>query len=153
MRHYRFSLCALALVAGLSGCGGMTMAVKKEVISTPDAPKAIGPYSQAIRVGNTVYLAGQIPIDPKTNQLLQGTIEEQTRLVMGNLAAVLKAAGLTFDNVVMAHCFLKDLNDFPKFNETYATYFKDNMPPGRATVQVARLPRDVLVEVAFIAVK
>ena len=153
MKHYRLSLYVLALATGLSGCGGMTMAVKKEVISTPDAPKAIGPYSQAIRVGNTVYLAGQIPIDPKTNQLLQGTIEEQTRLVMDNLAAVLKAAGMTFDNVVMAHCFLKDLNDFPKFNETYATYFKDNMPPARATVQVARLPRDVLVEVAFIAVK
>ena len=153
MTHIRFSLCTLALVVGLSGCGGATMAVKKEVISTPDAPKAIGPYSQAIRVGNTVYLAGQIPIDPKTNQLLQGTIEEQTRLVMNNLAAVLKAAGMTFDDVVMAHCFLKDLNDFPKFNETYATYFKDNMPPGRATMQVARLPRDVLVEVAFVAVK
>jgi 2-iminobutanoate/2-iminopropanoate deaminase len=152
VRHYRLSLCALVLAAALSGCGVMGGA-KKEVISTPDAPKAIGPYSQAIRVGDTVYLAGQIPIDPKTNQLLQGTIEQQTRLVMDNLGAVLKAAGLTFDNVVMAHCFLKDLNDFPKFNETYATYFKDGMPPGRATVQVARLPRDVLVEVAFVAVK
>ena len=125
----------------------------RQAIHTDQAPKAIGPYSQAIRVGNTVYLAGQIPIDPKTNQLLQGTIEEQTRLVMSNLAAVLKAAGMSFDNVVMAHCFLKDLNDFAKFNETYATYFKDGMPPGRATVQAARLPRDVLVEVAFVAVK
>lgn len=152
MRHYQLSLCILALTAGLSACGGM-MPVKKEVIATADAPKAIGPYSQAIRVGNTVYLAGQIPIDPRTNQLLQGTIEEQTRLVMNNLGAVLTAAGMSFENVVMAHCFLKDLNDFPKFNETYATYFKDGMPPGRATVQVARLPRDVLVEVAFVAVK
>ena len=151
MKQYRLSLCALALAAAVSGCG--MMGAKKEVISTPDAPKAIGPYSQAIRVGNTVYLAGQIPIDPKTNQVVQGTIEQQTRLVMDNLNAVLKAAGMTFDNVVMAHCFLKDLNDFPKFNETYATYFKDGMPPGRATVQVARLPRDVLVEVAFVAVK
>ena len=153
MSNYRFGLCALGLAVGLSGCGGPMMAVKKEVISTENAPKAIGPYSQAIRVGNTVYLAGQIPIDPKTNQLLQGTIEQQTKLVMDNLGAVLAAAGMTFDHVVMAHCFLKDLNDFPKFNETYATYFKDNMPPGRATVQVARLPRDVLVEVSFIAVK
>ena len=152
MNHYRFGLCALGLAVGLSGCGA-PMALKKEVISTPDAPKAIGPYSQAIRVGNTVFLAGQIPIDPKTNQLSQGTIEEQTRLVMANLGAVLTAAGMTFDNVVMATCFLKDLNDFPKFNDVYATYFKDQMPPGRATVQVARLPRDVLVEVAFIAVK
>jgi 2-iminobutanoate/2-iminopropanoate deaminase len=153
VRQTRLNLCALALAVALSGCGGMMGGAKKEVIATPDAPKAIGPYSQAIRVGNTVYLAGQIPIDPKTNQLLQGTIEEQTRLVMNNLAAVLKAAGMSFDNVVMAHCFLKDLNDFAKFNETYATYFKDGMPPGRATVQAARLPRDVLVEVAFVAVK
>ena len=152
MKHYRLGLCALVLAAGLSGCGGM-MGVKKEVIATPDAPKAIGPYSQAIRVGNTLYLAGQIPIDPKTNQLSTGTIEQQTRLVMDNLGAVLKAAGMDFSDVVMANCFLKDLNDFGRFNETYATYFKDGMPPGRATVQVARLPRDVLVEVAFIAVK
>lgn len=151
MNNHRFGLCALGLAVVLSGCA--PMAVKKEVISTPDAPKAIGPYSQAIRVGNTVFLAGQIPIDPKTNQLSTGTIEEQTRLVMNNLAAVLTAAGMTFDNVVMANCFLKDLNDFPKFNDTYATYFKDQMPPARATVQVARLPRDVLVEVALIAVK
>jgi 2-iminobutanoate/2-iminopropanoate deaminase len=150
--HYRLSLCFLVLAAGLTGCGGMIMG-KKEFIATADSPKAIGPYSQAIRVGNTVYLAGQFPFDPRTNQLLQGTIEQQTRLVMDNLAAVLKAAGMTFDNAVMAHCFLKDLNDFPKFNETYATYFKDGMPPARATVQVARLPRDVLVEVALVAVK
>src|SRR5688572_26954437 len=150
--QYRLKLCALALAVGLSGCAGM-MGAKKEVIATADAPKAIGPYSQAIRVGNTVYLAGQIPIDPKTNQVVQGSIEQQTRLVMDNLGAVLKAAGMGFEHVVMAHCFLKDLNDFPRFNEAYATYFKDGMPPGRATVQVARLPRDVLVEVAFVAVK
>jgi 2-iminobutanoate/2-iminopropanoate deaminase len=150
--YYRqsFVACTIALVTALSGCA---MGVKKEVIATPDAPKAIGPYSQAIRVGNTVYLAGQIPIDPKTNQLVTGTIEQQTRMVMDNLRAVLTAAGMTFDNVVMAHCFLKDLNDFGRFNETYATYFKDGMPPGRATVQAARLPRDVLVEVALVAVK
>ena len=107
MTNYRAKLCALALVAALSGCAGMTGGVKKEVIATPDAPKAIGPYSQAIRVGNTVYLAGQIPIDPKTNQVLQGTIEQQTRLVMANLGAVLKAAGMGFEHVVMAHCFLR----------------------------------------------
>jgi 2-iminobutanoate/2-iminopropanoate deaminase len=154
--HYRLSLCVLAAAAVLSGCGsmgGMMGGSKKQVIASPDAPKAIGPYSQAIRVGDTVYLAGQIPIDPKTNQLVTGSIEQQTRVVMDNLAAVLKAAGMSFDNVVMAHCFLRDLNDFGKFNETYATYFKDGMPPGRATVQVARLPRDVAVEVAFVAVK
>src|SRR5688500_7279499 len=153
MAKHGLILCALALAGALSGCAGMTGGAKKEVIATPDAPKAIGPYSQAIRVGDTVYLAGQIPIDPKTNQLVTGSIEQQTRVVMDNLGAVLKAAGMSFDNVVMAHCFLRDLNDFGKFNETYATYFKDGMPPGRATVQVARLPRDVAVEVAFVAVK
>jgi 2-iminobutanoate/2-iminopropanoate deaminase len=151
--NYALILGAVAIGTSLSGCGGPMMAMKKEGISSPDAPKAIGPYSQAVKVGNTVYLAGQIPIDPKTNQVLQGTIEQQTQLVMSNLAAVLAASGMTFDDVVMANCFLKDLNDFAKFNETYATYFKGGVPPARATVQVARLPRDVLVEVAFVAVK
>ncbi|HZA50437.1 MAG TPA: RidA family protein [Myxococcaceae bacterium] len=126
---------------------------EKKIISSTSAPKAIGPYSQAVMVGNTVYLAGQIPIDPQTNQVVQGTIEEQTRLVMENLRAVLTAAGMDFKNVVLAQCFLKDLADFPKFNEVYGTYFTDGKPPARATVQVARLPRDVAVEVALIAVK
>jgi 2-iminobutanoate/2-iminopropanoate deaminase len=143
---------ATALVLALAA-GPAAVAEEKKVVSTPDAPKAIGPYSQAIQVGGTLYLAGQIPIDPKTNQVVQGTIEEQTRLVMENLKAVLAAAGMTFANVVMANCFLRDLNDFPKFNEIYGTYFTDGKPPARATVQVARLPRDVAVEVALIAVK
>jgi 2-iminobutanoate/2-iminopropanoate deaminase len=142
-------LATLLVLALATGAG----AAEKQIISSPDAPKAIGPYSQAVMVGNTLYLAGQIPIDPKTNQVLQGTIEEQTRLVMNNLKAVLAAAGMDFSNVVLAQCFLKDLNDFPKFNEVYGTFFTDGKPPARATVQVARLPRDVAVEVAFVAVK
>jgi|GEM_PF-9282 2-iminobutanoate/2-iminopropanoate deaminase len=130
---------------------GVAHAQEKKVISTPDAPQAIGPYSQAIRAGKTVYLAGQISIDPKTKQLVTGTIEEQTKLVLENLKAVLAADGLTMDHVVSTSVFLKDLNEFGKMNEVYGTYFK-NAPPARATVEVARLPRDVKVEISAIAV-
>ena len=124
----------------------------KEVIASPDAPAAIGPYSQAIRKGGVVYLAGQIPIDPKTKELKLGTIEEQTKLVLDNLKAVLTAAGLTMDDVVSTSVFMKDLNEFKQMNEVYATYFKDK-PPARATVQVARLPRDVSIEISAVAAK
>lgn len=124
----------------------------KKVIATPHAPEAIGPYSQAIRAGKTVYLAGQIAIDPKTKQLMaNASIEEQTKLVLENLKAVLEADGLTMDHVVSTTVFLKDLNEFGKMNEVYATFFK-SAPPARATVEVARLPRDVKVEIAAIAV-
>jgi 2-iminobutanoate/2-iminopropanoate deaminase len=125
----------------------------KQVISTPNAPEAIGPYSQAIRAGNLVFLAGQIAIDPKTKQLMKdASIEDQTRLVLENLKAVLEADGLTMEHVVSTSVFLKDLNEFGKMNEVYATYFK-SAPPPRATVEVARLPRDVKVEIAAMAVR
>ena len=147
---------ALACLAA-SGCahhaarhGAMDM--KPQVIATDNAPKAIGPYSQAIRTGPMLFLAGQIPIDPKTNQLLVGTIEEETTLVLNNLKAELEANGMTMANVVSTSVFMKDLNDFPKMNTVYGTYFKE-APPARATVQVARLPRDVKVEISAIAVK
>jgi 2-iminobutanoate/2-iminopropanoate deaminase len=124
----------------------------KKVIATPTAPNAIGPYSQAIRSGKTLYLAGQIAIDPKTNQVMSnGTIEEQTRRVLDNLSAVLAADGMTMDNVVTTTVFLKDLNDFEKMNGIYAMYFK-NAPPARATIEVARIPRDVKIEISAIAV-
>jgi len=124
----------------------------KKVISTPNAPEAIGPYSQAIHVGKTVYLAGQIAIDPKTKQLMaNGLIEDQTRLVLENIRAVLAADGLTMDHVVATTVFLKDLNEFTKMNDVYATFFK-SAPPARATVEVARLPRDVKIEISAIAV-
>jgi 2-iminobutanoate/2-iminopropanoate deaminase len=150
---------AVALLA-LSGCAhqgmgmgtGMGMGMQPEVIATDKAPKAIGPYSQAIRVGHTLYLAGQIPIDPATNQVVVGTIEEETTLVLNNLKAVLEANGMTMANVVSTSVFMKDLNEFPKMNAVYGTYFK-TAPPARATVQVARLPRDVKVEISAIAVK
>jgi 2-iminobutanoate/2-iminopropanoate deaminase len=149
LRHLPPSLAGLALIAAL---GAAEAQEGKKVISTPNAPEAIGPYSQAIRAGKTVYLAGQIAIDPKTKQLMaNASIEEQTKLVLDNLKAVLAADGLTMDNVVSTTVFLKDLNEFGKMNAVYATYFK-NAPPARATVEVARLPRDVKVEIAAIAV-
>lgn len=124
----------------------------RRVISTPGAPAAIGPYSQAIMAGNTLYLAGQIAIDPATNQVKSGTIEEETKLVLDNLKAVLQAAGMSMANIVSTTVFMADLNEFPRMNAVYATYFPEN-PPARATVQVARLPRDVKVEIAAIAVR
>ena len=121
-------------------------------MATKEAPAAIGPYSQAIKFGSLLFLAGQISIDPKTNQLNTGSIEEQTKLVLENLKAVLAANGMTMDDVVSTTVFLKDLNEFGKMNAIYGSYFKDK-PPARATVQVARLPRDVLVEISAIAAK
>jgi 2-iminobutanoate/2-iminopropanoate deaminase len=122
------------------------------VISTPLAPAAIGPYSQAIRVGRTVYLSGQIAIDPTTNQFMTGaSIEDQTKRVLENLAGVLTAAGLTLDDMVNATVYLADLNDFAKMNQVYATFFK-NAPPARATIQVAGISRNAKVEISAIAV-
>ncbi|MBA3597131.1 MAG: RidA family protein [Methylibium sp.] len=142
-------LPVIVVAASLVGCA---VPGTKTVVASKDAPEAIGPYSQAIKHGNTLYLAGQIPIDPKTKQLNTGSIEEQTRLVLDNLKAVLAADGMTMDNVVLTNVFMKDLNDFAKMNAVYATYFKSK-PPARATVQVARLPRDVAVEISAVAVK
>jgi 2-iminobutanoate/2-iminopropanoate deaminase len=145
------AVICLAIVATVGGVQAQETTGKK-VISTPTAPAAGGPYSQAIRAGKTVYLAGQIAVDPKTNQVMSNaSIEEQTHRVLDNLSAVLAADGLTMDHVVSTTVFLKDVNEFAKMNEVYATYFK-SAPPARATVEVARLPRDVKVEIAAIAV-
>jgi len=121
----------------------------KTRIATDTAPQAIGPYSQAIRLGNLLFISGQIPIDPKTGQLVQGEIEIQTRQVMENLKAIAAAAGMSLSDAVKATCFLKNMGDFAKFNGVYAGYFGET-PPARETVEVARLPRDVLVEVSLI---
>ena len=145
----RHAVLTIMAVLGLAGCAP---AVVKTVLSTPEAPAAIGPYSQAIGAGNWLFLAGQIALDPKTNQMSPGAIEEQTRQVLNNLAAVLKANAMSMDNVVSTTVYLKDVDDFAKMNGVYATFFKDK-PPARATVQVARLPRDALVEISAIAVK
>lgn len=119
-------------------------------MSTPQAPKAIGPYSQAVVHDGIVYLSGQIAIDPATNQLIEGDVVAQTHRVLGNLKAVLEAAGSSLGAVLRTTVFLKDMADFPKMNEVYGQYFNSD-PPARSTVQAARLPRDVAVEIDAIA--
>ncbi len=132
----------------LGACAGT-----KEVVATKAAPEAIGPYSQAIRHGGLLFLSGQIPIDPANGQLMKdASIEDQTRLVLNNLRAVLEANGMTMANIVSTSVFLKDLNDFAKMNAVYATFFA-SAPPARATVEVSRLPRDVKVEISAIAAR
>src|SRR5438445_7492615 len=123
----------------------------KKIISTSDAPAAVGPYSQGVRVGSTIYCAGQIPLDPKTSQIVAGGIEIQTRRVLDNITAVLKAEGLTFADIVKTTIFLMDLGDFQKMNEIYGSYFNQE-PPARSTVQVAGLPKGARVEIEVIAV-
>ena len=122
----------------------------KEIIATDNAPKAIGPYSQAVRLNGAVFFSGQIPLDPVTGELVHGTIQMQTERVLENLKAVVEAAGLTLQDVVKTTVFLKNLSDFGAMNEVYARYFGTNSP-ARSTVEVARLPRDVHIEVDAIA--
>jgi 2-iminobutanoate/2-iminopropanoate deaminase len=124
----------------------------KEVVFTERAPKPIGPYSQAIKLGNLLFVSGQIPIDPATNEVVKGGIKEQTERVLENVKAILEAANMTLDDVVMAFVYLSDMADFPQFNEVYSRYFKER-PPARVTVAVKSLPRDVKVEIAVIAGK
>ena len=123
----------------------------REAISSPDAPAAIGPYSQAVKAGNLLWLSGQIPLDPKTGALVGGGIEAQTRQVFQNIGEILKAAGASFQQVVTATVFLSDMDDFAKVNDIYATFFSAPFP-ARATVQVARLPKDCRVEIQVTAV-
>ena len=122
----------------------------KKLVQTDKAPKAIGPYSQGIIAGGMVFCSGQIPIDPATGELNTGTIEEQTRLSLKNLGAVLEAAGSSYDDVVKATVFLQNMDDFAKMNGVYGEFFKPPYP-ARAAVQVARLPKDVKVEIEAIA--
>ena len=122
----------------------------KEVIATADAPKAIGPYSQAIRANGFIFISGQVAFDPATGNLVEGDIAAQTDRVMKNLKAIVEAGGSTLDKVVKTTVFLKDMNEFTKMNEVYGKYFSA-APPARATVEVARLPRDVRVEIELIA--
>ena len=122
----------------------------KIVVSTTNAPAAIGPYSQAVRSGNLLFISGQIPLDPATSQVVTGDIAVQTDRVLRNLAAILEAAGSSLAKVLKTTVYLRDLEEFARMNEIYAKYFGD-APPARATVQVARLPRDVSVEIDLIA--
>ncbi|MEA3495639.1 MAG: RidA family protein [Bacteroidota bacterium] len=123
----------------------------KKIVNIKNAPKPIGPYSQAVLVNNTLFVSGQIPIDPFTGKLVDTNIEAQTTQVLENIKAILKEAKMGMDNVVKASIFLSDLNNFKAINEIYATYFSSN-PPARETIEVARLPMDVDIEMSVIAV-
>jgi len=122
----------------------------KKIISTNEAPAAIGPYSQAVHSGRLLFCSGQIPLDPKSGQIVSGDIAAQTRRALDNIAAVLRAEGLNFDNVVKSTIFLTDLSDFQTVNEIYGSYFKQD-PPARSTVQVSALPKGANVEIEVIA--
>jgi 2-iminobutanoate/2-iminopropanoate deaminase len=135
----------------LVGC--RTTQSPHKVVSSDEAPAAIGPYSQAVQVGDVVYLAGQIGINPASGVLVKGGIEAQTKQALDNLGAVLKEAGMDYDNVVRAKVFLSDMNNFQAMNGVYGEYFKSDHPPSRSTVQVGVIPRGALVEIDFIAVK
>lgn len=123
----------------------------KKIIFTEKAPKAIGPYSQAVEVGNTLYVSGQVPVNPETGTMPEG-IKEQTEQVMKNIGAILEAAGYTFDNVVKSTCLLSNMDNFKAMNEVYGSYYKEN-PPARAAYGVVKLPLDAMVEIETIAVK
>jgi 2-iminobutanoate/2-iminopropanoate deaminase len=123
----------------------------RQLVTSPDAPKALGAYSPAIKAGNLLFVSGQIPIDPATGTLVDGNISTQTEQVMRNLGALLRAAGVGFEHVVRTTVFLTDMSEFAAMNEVYSRFVTDP-PPARATVQVARLPRDVRIEVDAIAV-
>jgi 2-iminobutanoate/2-iminopropanoate deaminase len=124
--------------------------MQRAVISTPDAPAAIGPYSQAIRAGDLIFASGQLPVDPATGQFVAGDIAAMTRQIFQNTAAVLAAAGSSLDKIVKVTVFLADLADFAAMNEAYAEFFPA-APPARSTVQVARLPRDARIEIEVVA--
>jgi 2-iminobutanoate/2-iminopropanoate deaminase len=149
-----FILGALAVAVVLIGFAAVNEMSSKKVIATEDAPDAIGPYSQGILVGDTLYCSGQIPLDPATGELVNGTIEAQTRQVLDNLGAVLKAAGMDYGDVVSVTIFMDDMDNFARINQVCAEYFKvDEQPPARCTVEAARLPKDARVEISLIAIK
>lgn len=125
--------------------------MKKEIIKTDKAPAAIGPYSQAVKAGNLIYTSGQIPVVPNTGEVVDGDISIQTELVLENLKALLEAAGSSLENVLKTTVFLKDMGDFLAMNKIYEKYFQQN-PPARSTIQVARLPKDVSVEIEAVAI-
>jgi 2-iminobutanoate/2-iminopropanoate deaminase len=129
---------------------GLDGGIMREVVATENAPKPIGPYSQAIKANGFIFLSGQTPLDPATQQLVAGGVAEQTERTLKNLETILKVAGSSMDKVVRCGVFLKDMNDFAAMNEVYGKFFRNN-PPARTTVQAARLPKDCMVEIDAIA--
>ena len=146
MRKYVFSALMLILIAGCS-----QQKIMRTAIQTDQAPAAIGPFSQGVLVGPTLYISGQLGIDPATGKMVEG-VEAQVHRSMDNLSAILQKAGFTFDDVVVTQVFLADMENFGLFNKIYAAYFKNNLPV-RALVQPARIPKDGLVEIMMTAVK
>jgi len=145
-------LSMLALVGATSSSERSEEDGVKEVIATTEAPKAIGPYSQAIKVGNMLFCSGQLPIDPETSEIVRGAIEAQTRQVLDNLGAVLKEAGMNYTDVVSVTVFIVEMDNFDRINKVYTEYFKEH-PPARCAVEVSRLPKDVGIEITLIAIK
>ena len=127
--------------------------MKKEIITTLNAPAPIGPYNQAVKTGNTLYISGQIPLKAGSMELLNGTIKEETQLVMENLQSILEAAGMTFENVVKSSIFIDDMKNFGEVNQVYGAYFDNDTAPARETVAVKTLPKSVRIEISMIAVK
>lgn len=127
--------------------------MKKEIITTLNAPAPIGPYNQGIKVGNTLYISGQIPLIPSTMELFSGTIKEETQLVMEHLQAILEAAKMSFEHVVKSSIFLDDMNNFGEVNQVYGAYFDNDTAPARETIAVKTLPKSVRIEISMIAVK
>ena len=127
--------------------------MKKEIITTLNAPAPIGPYNPGVKVGNTLYISGQIPLIPSTMELFSGTIKEETQLVMEHLQAILEAAQMSFEHVVKSSIFLDDMNNFGEVNQVYGAYFDNDTAPARETVAVKTLPKSVRIEISMIAVK
>lgn len=127
--------------------------MKKEIITTLNAPAPIGPYNQGVKVGNTLYISGQIPLIPSTMELFSGTIKEETQLVMEHLQAILEAAQMSFEHVVKSSIFLDDMNNFGEVNQVYGAYFDNDTAPARETIAVNTLPKSVRIEISMIAVK
>lgn len=125
----------------------------KKIINTDNAPAPIGPYNQAVLSGNTLYISGQIRMDPQTGKLIEGDIKQETKQCMQNLSAILTAANMTFDHVIKSTIFLKDMHQFSEVNDVYGTYFDAKTAPARETIEVANLPKFVRVEISMIAVK
>ncbi len=152
MKPVTLLLVFLLLILALVNCGGQEKALEREVIVTAHAPAAIGPYSQGIRVGNRLYLAGQLGLDPKTREFVEGGFEAQARQALQNLKAVLTAADFSLTDVVQCQVFLKDVENYGLFNKVYKEFFKKDFP-ARAVLEVARIPKDGLVEIMMVAVK
>lgn len=144
-------LIPFVMAAGLLLCSCSSQGAKRSIVHTENAPSAIGPYEQAIIIDNMVYTSGQIGLDPKTNTLVSGGIENETKQVLDNIGAVLTAANTSFNHVIKANIYLTDLNNFTIVNDIYASYFKDGNYPARSCVEISALPKGALIEIETIA--